>query len=51
MHLEVFTDKLSLYIYIYIYIERERERERVTPFLSHRFSKDLTVKKIALNSN
>ena len=36
------------YIYIYIYIERERERERgvqVTHFLSHRFLKDLTVKK------
>ena len=24
---------------------------RVTPFLSHRFPKDLTVKKIALNAN
>ena len=44
------------YIYIYIYREREREREigssytwfnstRVTHFLSHRFLKDLTVKK------
>ena len=45
-------------LYIYIYIEREREREReigssypwcnstrVTHFLSHRFLKDLTVKK------
>ena len=53
VHLCRYKLMLLIFYYIYIYIERERERFklhlcnsiRVTPFLSHRFPKDLTVKK------